>query len=166
MTFLEKLELAVDMPEKALEPALIKRELISLNRDLLQTSEIRLAKLKSSLVPSRNCNAEPHGLQLFEPLVGRAPERLELVRPPVLVELPHALRFERAWWITVVDHERLVSRLEQRDHRISTDAQSRNRAVDRPPAGKGQRTVPAAGGIQYHQWTVEPAARAVDLPFG
>src|SRR2546428_155009 len=72
----------------------------------------------------------------------------------------------KALVINNADHERLVSRFEQRDDRIAANPQAHDRTVDGPPARKSKRTVRAAGCVQHHERTVEPTARAMDLPLG
>src|SRR6266478_3825939 len=92
----------------------------------------------------------------MDPFLVGTSKWLEFIRSPVLVEPAHALCLERSWRISIVDHERLVSRFEQRDDRIAANPQAHDRTVDGPPARKSKRTVRAAGCVQHHERTVEP----------
>ena len=166
MSLLKEFQSLLDEPE---DGPLISEPLwylLALGPHATESIQVGSTEPERLVVAPRKCDARVDSFEFLEPLRHRTAKWLERVGPAVLAEPAHALRLLRPGRVAVIDHQRPIPGLEQRDHRIAADAYPRHRAGDWSPAGKVEDAVLTAHRVQDHQRAVQPAADAVDLPLG
>src|SRR5262245_409400 len=133
---LEELHSPLDEPEEIPLLAEIRRNLRALGPHSTQAIQVLRAELERLFVTPGKCDSGIHLVELPQPLLGRAAERLKRKRSSIAIEQPHTLRFLGPWRTGVVDYERFVACLEDRNDRIATDADSIGRPFHGTPGWK------------------------------